>query len=346
MVPSPKAASPKAPTNSPPSSPDHVEVDAARTVVDDDDSAYGGGGFSSASTSLRSSVMQYEWKHGRRYHSYRAGTYNFPNDEPEQDRLDMVHHVYYRCLNDRLYLAPINPDNGLRILDVGTGTGLWAIQMGDEHPGAAEIVGNDLSPIQPEWCPPNVRFIVDDVELDWAETQPYDYIHCRYMAGSIKDWPRLVGQMYENLKPGGWVEFQESANQLYSQDGTVTKDNPIVRMMDGLMEACDRIGRTLDPAPSMEGWVRDAGFVNVKVERFKMPVGTWPKDPKLKEIGAFLGLNFTEGVEAFTAALFKDVLGWSETEVAVLNASVRSGVKKGDAHGIFDFLVVTGQKLE
>src|SRR5688500_15639656 len=47
----------------------------------------------------------------------------------------------------------------LRVLDLGAGTGLWAIRLGDEHPGAAQVVGNDLSPIPPEWCPPNVKFV-------------------------------------------------------------------------------------------------------------------------------------------------------------------------------------------
>ncbi|KAL2180554.1 S-adenosyl-L-methionine-dependent methyltransferase [Thermothelomyces heterothallicus CBS 202.75] len=326
----------------------HVEVDTEAAAAGDDgdrDSAYEEG-TSTASTSLKSSVVRYEWKHGRRYHAYQAGKYQFPNDEKEQERLDMVHHAFYRCLHDRLFLAPIDPDKGLRVLDVGTGTGLWAIHLGDEHPGAAEIVGNDLSPIQPTWCPPNVRFLVDDVELDWAEPRPYDYIHCRYMAGSIKDWPRLIRQMYNNLVPGGWLELQESVNTLYSQDGSLTEDNPMVRMMDGLMEACDRIGRTMNPAPSMERWVRDAGFVNVRVHVFPLPVGAWPRDPRLKEIGTLLAVNFTEGVEAFTAALFADVLGWSKDEIAVLNAGVRSAAKKADTHALFDFLVITAQKPE
>ncbi|OKL59146.1 hypothetical protein UA08_05915 [Talaromyces atroroseus] len=315
-----------------------VEIDS-----EDADSALGDE-LSTSSTSLSSSVLRYEWKHGRRYHSYNAGAYNFPNDEKEQDRLDMVHHVYYRCLHDRLFLAPIDPNAGLRILDIGTGTGMWPIELGDLYPGAGLILGNDLSPIQPHWVPANVRFMVDDVEQQWATSQPFDYIHCRYMAGSIKDWPRLIRQCYQNLAPGGWLELQESANTLYSEDGTLKPDNPMVQLMDGLMEACDRVGRTLDPAPSMKAWVKDAGFANVKQQRFKLPVGSWPKDPRMKEIGTFLALNFVEGVDAFTAVLFRDVLGWKQDEVEILNSSVRAAAQQKGIHPLFDFLVVTAQK--
>ncbi|KAK0649580.1 S-adenosyl-L-methionine-dependent methyltransferase [Cercophora newfieldiana] len=316
---------------------DHVEVD------DTIEPTYGSDA-STASTSITSSVLNYEWKHGRRYHSYQSGSYNFPNDEREQARLDLIHHVFYRLMEGRLFLAPIKPDEGLRVLDLGTGTGLWATHFGDDHPGAAQVVGNDLSPIQPEWCPPNVKFVVDDIELDWTETEPYDYIHCRYMAGSIKDWPRLVKQIYDNLKPGGWVEFQETANTLYSQDGTLKPDNAMVKMTEGLIEACAKIGRTLDPAPSMEGWVKDAGFENVKVETKKLPIGSWPRDARLKECGTLMAVNFVEGVEAFTAALFRDVLGWSQEEVSALNEAVRSTVRRGDAHAIYDFHIIIGQK--
>jgi SAM-dependent methyltransferase len=314
-----------------------VEVD-----LDDAASALGDE-LSTASDSLRSSILQYKWRHGRRYHAYREGQYNFPNDDEEQDRLDMIHHVFYRLIGDKLFLAPINPD-GKRILDLGTGTGIWPIQLGDEHPGAELIVGNDLSPIQPHWAPSNVKFLVDDVELDWAEPEPYDYIHCKYMAGAIKDWPRLVQQIYDNLKPGGWFEFVESANTLFSEDGSLKSGNPMVTMMNGLTEACEKIGRTMDPAPKMKDWIQQAGFKNVTQQTFKLPIGSWPKDPRLKECGTLMRINFLDGVEGFTAALFRDVLQWSQEEVTILNAQVRAAVRDRDVHPMFNVLVVTGQK--
>lgn len=55
--------------------------------------------------------------------------YQFPNDEREQERLDLVHEMFFLAMEDRLYLAPLKDDIS-SILDIGTGTGIWAMQMG------------------------------------------------------------------------------------------------------------------------------------------------------------------------------------------------------------------------
>ena len=118
------------------------------------------------STSLASSVMNYKYENGRRYHSYREGSYPLPNDESEQERLDLLHHIFKLMLDGELFRAPIPPDPH-RVLDFGTGTGIWAMDFADQFP-SAEVVGTDLSPIQPMWVQPNCRFYVDDVESEWV----------------------------------------------------------------------------------------------------------------------------------------------------------------------------------
>jgi hypothetical protein len=54
--------------------------------------------------------------------------YPYPNDEQELDRLDMQHHMFKLINNGRLFLAPLKGPK--RILDIGTGTGIWPIEMG------------------------------------------------------------------------------------------------------------------------------------------------------------------------------------------------------------------------
>ena len=123
-----------------------------------------------------------------------------PNDEIEQERLDLNHHIFRMCLGGELHLSPVKDPK--RILDLGTGTGTWFTNnwpelgfanqytrnMGNwygrvclpwtesqrnpftdteflfsEFPDAY-IIGNDLSAIQPSKVPPNLIFEIDDCE--------------------------------------------------------------------------------------------------------------------------------------------------------------------------------------
>lgn len=82
---------------------------------------------SAASTSLASSARDFIYENGRRYHSYRAGTYMFPNDEMEQDREDLKHAMFLKLFNKTLHFAPVPQEGVFNVLDLGTGTGIWAL---------------------------------------------------------------------------------------------------------------------------------------------------------------------------------------------------------------------------
>ncbi len=59
--------------------------------------------------------------------------------------------------------------------------------VGDRYP-SANVIGLDLSPIQPLWVPPNVEFIVEDVEEDdWIHGTNFDYVHLRFIAISLRN---------------------------------------------------------------------------------------------------------------------------------------------------------------
>jgi len=70
--------------------------------------------------------------------------------------------------------------------------------VGDEYPGA-EVIGIDLSPIQPNWVPPNVKFMVDDAEQEeWLfGSNTFDLVHARFVCMAIKNWPQLLERAYE-----------------------------------------------------------------------------------------------------------------------------------------------------
>ena len=299
----------------------------------------------SYTTSLASDVTNYKYEHGRRYHAYKEGSYMLPNDEKEIDRLDILHKLIMVTRDGKLVKAPI-AKNPQRILDIGTGTGIWAIEMGDEYPNA-EILGNDLSAIQPRWVPQNVRFEIDDVEADWTYgAKKFDYIHCRSMAISIRDWPRLVKQCFQHVKPGGWLEMVDLDLEYTSPDGSLTEDSFCRRVNKNYLDAMRKSGTEPCPGPRLEGWMREAGFVDLHHEKFHMPCGTWPLDERLKEIGAWNYLQMIEGLEAFHTAVFTRVLGWSVEEVAAMNEGMKRELRGPKMHLMFDLHVCYGRKPE
>jgi methylase of polypeptide subunit release factors len=56
--------------------------------------------------------------------------------------MDLHHEIVLQLLGGALHKAPIS-HNPQHILDVGTGTGIWAIDMADKYP-SAEVLGVDL----------------------------------------------------------------------------------------------------------------------------------------------------------------------------------------------------------
>ena len=117
-----------------------------------------------------------------------------------------------------------------------------------------------------------------------------------------------------------------------SEDGSLTKDHATYKWISTLLPLADKIGREPCPGPKLEQWVRDAGFENVRAEKFRVPVGPWPKDPKLKGVGMLNLRQALDGLEAFSLRLFCDVAGWTEEEVMVLLANVRKELKDPKMH--------------
>ncbi|RSL99356.1 hypothetical protein CDV31_012222 [Fusarium ambrosium] len=167
--------------------------------------------------------------------------YNLPNDELEAERLDLQHHLFLLTFDDSLGLAPPNKAKSevKRVLDLGTGTGIWAMDFGDEHP-EAHVVGVDLSPIQPTFVPPNVEFFIDDTDEEWNHSAPFDYIHSRMMTSSIRNWPDYLKKIYDNLNPGGYVELQEADLFLSSDDTTLHPTQSLPQCLKLMVYGWDR----------------------------------------------------------------------------------------------------------
>ncbi|KAK2747892.1 hypothetical protein FQN55_004769 [Onygenales sp. PD_40] len=281
--------------------------------------------------SIASTIPNYIYQNGRRYHSYHAEKYLLPNDEREQERLDFLHHIFRLTLDGDLCYTKL--DNPQKILDIGTGTGIWAMDIADIYP-SAQVIGTDLSPIQPGGIPDNVEFIVDDALQEWTfPKSSFDFIHIRCLGGSIPDWPRLLTQCYETIKPGGQIEVSESRTQLCCDDDSFPEDSLCKKWMKEHQRLAAKCGFHFDVFPNFRGWVQDAGFTEIDTAEKIVPAGTWPRDRNLKRRGAFFMAQLLDfALDSYSVALFTRGGGWQDEDIRNLLGGVKDELRTNKMH--------------
>ncbi|RKK23540.1 hypothetical protein BFJ68_g17274 [Fusarium oxysporum] len=298
--------------------------DVRRQSPDGSDSTFDGD-TASSTASVSSSILEYRTIQGRTYHSEKHDTQYFtPNDDRQSESLDIVHHYLTLLLDGKLHLAPIKPDVQ-KVVDIGTGDGIWAIDFGDEHPDA-EVIGTDLSAMQPNWVPPNVKFEIDDATQPWTWPEhTLDFVHIRFLNGAIKDWHALFREAYRCCKPGGYVESGEFDPRYYCDDGTADGVDVIETWNSVFEMGAQKLGYSFTVIEDnlQETGISNAGFQDINVVAYKAPVGAWAKDQKLAEIGRFTQLTLENDMEGYTLFLWTNVLGWPKDEYQIFLMSMR-----------------------
>jgi hypothetical protein len=140
---------------------------------------------------------------------------------------------------------------------------------------------------------------------------------------------------YSALEHGGWIEQMEFDVRVRSDDGTLKKEHQLWGWGDMFIRCAERAGRSLNTQETMRSAIEKAGFVDVHEEKHKIPLGPWPKDKLLKEVGHLQYAHWNAALEGWAMWLlthFGEPVPWMKEEVQVYLAKVRVELKDPHIH--------------
>ncbi|KPM46362.1 hypothetical protein AK830_g145 [Neonectria ditissima] len=288
----------------------------------------------SARSSLASDDSAFETveENGRTYPKH--GDYLFPYDDAEKERLDLQHKVWLLTFEGKLGLCPKIDEMAHRVLDLGTGTGIWAWEYARNHGGAA-VVGVDMHPIN-RGAPvilPNLKYRLQSLEGEWAWVEHCSLTFMRGTNGCFGDMRSMLDEAWDYLEPGGWVELQDMDYRFESDDGTLPKDLELSKVGHLLVEASHRAGRSMIHPPLFKTYLDEHGrFIDVVEKTFKWPLNDWPKDETAKKIGRLTCENLDRGLEGLLLRPLMRYLNWSKDDVVAFCNRARAQLKDRNIH--------------
>lgn len=313
--------------------------------------------------------------YGHTYHG--SGRIMLPNDEAGAQHMALFHELYKLCLKGRLTDSKLRIERGFvdrsrevpggnrglptsstnptatasdsseatpyQILDVGSGSGLWAIEMAQTFP-EAEILGIDLtSALLPKDVPPNLTFEILDASEPWGP-KLYDLIHMRSpVGGGIKDWPAFVAEAWAHLKPGGQIEFSSMRPKFYGVEpteedlpegetpeiGTACKEFEIT-----FAAMCEAQGIDFDPLARVGIYLARLGADSVRERGDWLPVKDWGGDSITRRKGELAERIIDIGMEQWALMIFGKC-GWSEEDTRDLIRRVQEEIKDPELKSMF-----------
>ncbi|KAK7433029.1 hypothetical protein QQZ08_000502 [Neonectria magnoliae] len=161
------------------------------------------------------------------------------------------------------------------------------------------------------------------------------------MHGSIDAWDKFYRQIFKFLKPGGWFQHIEPDLQMQPQNKAVKLDDKHIfsRWAEIFRQVGAKMDKTLDFSDRKLGKpAKTAGFANIDYETQRSP------DKKMRELGTFVSLSFSQALDGFVKLPLCEVLGWSLEEMQLFAVEMRRALldPKTEATG---FVYAAGFKI-
>ncbi|KZT58129.1 S-adenosyl-L-methionine-dependent methyltransferase [Calocera cornea HHB12733] len=224
--------------------------------------------------------------HGRMVNG-QTDLYALPADEEEHARLDTQHVMLQAALGGYLYPDPKRVEAALaptrerkrQILDVGSGAGVWTIQMAHQYPDA-EVIGVDLVlPAGDRPVPDNCRFEADDVTLGMSHYHSvFDFVHCRAISHGVPDMEAFIDDIADTLRPGGVLCLVDGMMQLFREDKSLmdASESSFQKVLFHSYNALKSRGSGVDTCLLLPRMLeKTSKLKNLGYRQYFIPIGTW-----------------------------------------------------------------------
>ncbi len=239
--------------------------------------------------------------------------YILPKDAEESHRLNFQHYALSHAFGNH-YLAPLTQATRT-ILDVGSGTGIWAMDMARKFP-KAHILGVDVSLAA---LPPNLPDSCLFCQADILQGLPFPdhhfwFTHQRLLVFAIPApcWPEVVRELVRVTRSQGWIELLEVGTTL-QHAGPATE-----RLLAWMRETVQALGIELTMVTQLGPLLRQAGCQVVEAQDLPVPLGSWAGRSgdmlKADAVRVFQTLQQRSDMsqEAFQPLLFEAMEEWEQ----------------------------------
>lgn len=197
------------------------------------------------------------------------------NLEEDVGRIQLQHTLLRKAWNAD-FIAPVREklQSGIRVLDIGSGMGVWVCERAAEFPKSKFTAIDVLTEVTARPLPPNARFTQNTLQKKLRlDDKMFDYVYVHFLTGYFtkKAWEDLVfKEVVRVTDSGGWIEFVETSLML-DRAGPTTR-----KLLDatfawansrGLhMSLYSQLSRLLESHPHIKEFKRDTR---------SLPIGNW-----------------------------------------------------------------------
>ncbi|KAJ6513055.1 S-adenosyl-L-methionine-dependent methyltransferase [Mycena sanguinolenta] len=199
----------------------------------------------------------------------------------DTERLDTMHTMIARYFGNELGPAPLNGLRPSKIMELGCGTGAWAIQAAKQFPDA-QVVAVDQFPLPDRILPPNMTFQQADLQKYQFEDGTFDIVHARLVMIHVMDGPETLRRISRLVKPGGLLLIDHlDAISVTEAGGPAT-----CRIVYKYKEIQVRRGVDVEFGRKIEAIITSFGdFSDIQAKKISMPFAANTSDEALNQLG-------------------------------------------------------------